>query len=136
MVFRSNPAEALIRIQFFDRESCLLNTADPFSDAVPDLREKLKFKPYALFLRSDNLLLHFFQLRCHVAFGICQGLFPDIPFRNKVKEAFGHLNIIAEYFIVLNPEVPDARIFPLFCFQVQDPLFSVRLGFAVFIQYG
>ena len=114
--------------------SGLLYACDPFGDTVPDFSEQLHFQAYALFLRPDDFLLHFLQFRRHEPFGVRQRLLADISFRHLIQVAFGNFNIISEYFVILNPQIPDTGSFTFLRFQIKNPLFTACLCLPVFIQ--
>ena len=69
------------------------------------------------------------------ALGIGQGLLARIPHGHQIVEGFGDLNVIAKHPVVLNLEVLDSCLFPLFCLKVGNPLPSVGGGLPQLVQF-
>ena len=112
----------------------LLYTVYLFCNTIPYFIEQLKLQTDALLLGSDNFLFYLLQFRSHISFRVGEGLFPYISVRNLIEKTLCDFNIISEYLVILNPQIPDSGLFPFLGFKVENPLFSAGLRFPVLIQ--
>ena len=81
-----------------------------------------------LIFRAQDHVFQFFEFRRDIALGVGKGLFSRIIIRHHIFIGIGHFQIVAEYFVVFDPQVLDARLFPLFILQLRQPVFAVGFG--------
>ena len=128
IVFVRHKGKAREYVQFCHCLRGLLDPQDLGGDPVPDIREQLVFQSRQLLLRSKDRILQFLQFRRNIALRVGQRLFADIILRHQILVGIGHLQIIAEDFIIFDPEILDAGPLPLFGLDLGQPGLSLGPG--------
>ena len=109
---------------------------DPFNfaaDLVADHGKQIVFQRKELFLRTENHIFQFFKFRGNIPLCIGHRLFPGPCFRHQIFIGVGHLQIVAENFIVFNAEIFNAGILPFGLFHLSQPLLALGFCMAVLV---
>ena len=105
-----------------------LDPAGLCGNPVLDLEKEVIFQAFQLLIRAENVRGKFFETLRRIALSRCQGLLSEEIIRHLGFEGIGHLNAVAEVFIVFDLKRPDAGLLPFLVFEVQKPAPSLCLG--------
>ena len=123
-------------VQHRQRSRGFLDAHDLPADRVADLAEAVVFQRIELVVGVEDHILEGSQLLGRVALRADQRLLSLIVVRHHVLEGIGDFKIIAEYFVVLDPQVLDAGTLLVLRLQIHQPLPALGLGFAELVNIG
>ena len=106
----------------------LLNPQHLGSNVVPQLAEQAVFQSCQLLFGPQNRILQLLQLRRNIALRVGQGLLAHPGPGNHILVGVGDLQIITEYFIVLDFQIFDTCLVPLLGLQLCQPALALGLG--------
>ena len=101
-------------VQHADVLAGLLHPVHLSGHLLPHLGEEPIFHILNPIPGGEQIVFQFFQFLGEIPFVVHQGLFPDIIRRNiGLSGRFGHIDVIAEHFVVADFQFFDAGAFPL-----------------------